>query len=42
MAPQTRRALGNLARRSEGKNATDLTTRYGQTDARELPRKFYD
>ena len=31
------RAVGNLARRSEGKNATDRT-RYGQT--RTSPRKF--
>ena len=38
MAPQTRRALGALARRSEGKNATDRT-KYGQTRA--SPRKFY-
>ena len=37
-APQTRRALGKLARRSEGKNATDRT-RYGQTRA--SPRRFY-
>ena len=38
MALQTRRALGNLARRSEGKNATDCT-RYGQTRA--SPLGFY-